>query len=138
SRSQEEWLRPEWRVKIPREGLSGLDGEERWEYCEKILHELALKVDRNDPALKELMDQLAGHPPAMRVVLPRLERMTAAKVSEALRTNLAGLGLSEQEEQGRLFATLRFVEQGLPEQLRPMMGLVGLHEGHLTVEMFKD
>jgi len=134
SRSQEERLRPEWRVKIPREGLSGLDGEERWEYCEKILHELALKVGRNDPALKELMDQLAGHPLAMRVLLPKLEQMTASKVSEALRTNLAELGLDEKEEQGRLFATLRFVEQGLPEQLRPMMGLIALHEGYLDAD----
>ena len=62
SRSQEEWLRPEWRVKIPREGLGGLEGEERWEYCEIILRELGVKVNRDDPALKELMDQLAGHP----------------------------------------------------------------------------
>ena len=102
SRSQEEWLRSEWRVKVPREGLGGLDGEERWEYCEVILHELNIKVNRNDPALKKLMDQLAGHPLAMRVVLPKLEHMTAANVSEALRTNIAELGLSEQEEQGPL------------------------------------
>ena len=115
--------------------MSGLEGEERWEYCEIILRELGLKVDRDDPALKELMDQLAGHPLAMRVVLPKLEHMPAAKVSEALRTNIAELGLSEQEEQGRLFATLRFVEQGLPEQLRPMMGLIALHEGYLSADL---
>src|SRR5271157_259154 len=132
SRSPEEWLGAERRFALPLGGLGGLDGEERWEYCEKILHELALKVDRNDPELKKLMDQLAGHPLAMRVVLSRLEDMPAAKVSEALRSNIAELGLSEQEEQGRLFATLRFVEQGLPEQLRPMMGLIELHEGYLS------
>jgi hypothetical protein len=112
SRSQEEWLKPEWRVKIPRDGLGGLDGEERWEYCEIILRELGLKVDRNDPALKELMDQLAGHPLVMRVLLPKLEKMPASKISAALRSNIAELGLSELEEQGRLFGTLRFVEQG--------------------------
>ena len=58
------------------------------------------------------MDQLAGHPLAMRVVLPKLEGMSAATIAQALRTNIAELGLNEQEEQGRLFATLRFVEQG--------------------------
>ena len=57
------------------------------------------------------MDRLAELPPAMRVVLPRLVTMTAGKVAEALRTNLAEFGLSGQEEQGRPFATLRFVEQ---------------------------
>jgi CHAT domain/NB-ARC domain len=131
SRSPEEWLGPTRRVELR---LSGLEGEERWEYCEIILRELGLKVKRDDPELNELMSQLAGHPLAMRVVLPRLEHMPAAKVSEVLRTNIAELELSEQEEQGRLFATLRFVEQGLPEQLRPMMGFVALHEGCLDAE----
>src|SRR5216683_612786 len=63
SRSPEEWLKPSQRFEIR---LGGLDGEERWEYCEVILRELGLKVDRDDPELKELMDQLRGHPLAMR------------------------------------------------------------------------
>src|SRR5271157_1817136 len=131
SRSPEEWLGAERRFALP---LGGLDGEERWEYCEVILRELGLKLNRNDPELTSLMDQLAGHPLAMRVVLPRLEKMTAGKVAEALRTNLAELGLSEQEEQGRLFATLRFVEQGLEQDLRPLLKLVGLHEGYVDAD----
>src|ERR1019366_9333866 len=131
SRSPEPWLGPTRRFDLP---LSGLEGEERWEYCETILRELGLVVDRNDPALKGLMDQLAGHPLAMRAVLPKLEHMTATKVGEALRTNIAELGLDEQEEQGRLFATLRFVEQGLSESLQPMMRLIALHEGYLDAD----
>jgi hypothetical protein len=94
SRSQEQWLDESMRFELP---LRGLEGEERWEYCEIILRELGLKVNRDDPALKELMDQLAGHPLAMRVVLPKLEDMPAARVSEALRTNIAELGLSERK-----------------------------------------
>ena len=81
------------------------------------------------------MDQLAGHPLAMRVVLPKVEGMSAAKIAEALRTNIAELGLNEQEEQGRLFAILRFVEQGLAEELRPLLGLVGLHEGYVAADL---
>ena len=42
--------------------LGGLQGEERWEYCETILQDLSLKVNRNDPDLKELVDLLDGHP----------------------------------------------------------------------------
>jgi hypothetical protein len=133
SRSEEDWMRPEQRVKVPRGSLGGLEGEERWEYCEIILRELGLKVNRNDPALKQLMDQLAGHPLAMRVVLPKLEKVPAARVSQAVRTNFSELGLDEKEE-GPLFATLRFVEQGLPEHLRPMMGLVALHESYLDAD----
>jgi tetratricopeptide (TPR) repeat protein len=123
SRSREEWLKPEWRFEL---SLPGLDGEERWEYCETILRDLGLKVNRNDPELSKLMDQLAGHPLAMRVVLPKLEGMSAARIAEALRTNIAELGLNEQE------AAIRLVEQGLPEDLRPLLPLVGLHEGYVT------
>ncbi len=129
--SREEWLGPSRRFEL---GLRGLDGEERWEYCDAILRELGLKVKRDDPELSKLINQLAGHPLAMRVVLPKLEHMPAAKVAEALRTNLAELGLNEQEEQSRLFATLRFVEQGLPEELRPLLGLVGLHEAYVDAD----
>jgi hypothetical protein len=124
SRSREEWLGPSRRFELK---LPGLDGEERWEYCDMVLRELGLKVNRNDPELSKLMNQLAGHPLAMRVVLPKLGHMPAAKIAEALRTNLTELGLHEGEEQGRLFATLRFVEQGLSEELRPLLALVGLH-----------
>jgi tetratricopeptide (TPR) repeat protein len=86
SRSPEAWLAPSRRFPLP---LRGLDGEERWEYCETIVGELGLrsKVNRNDPELKNLMDQLAGHPLAMRVVLPKLERMPAAEVLRALKEN---------------------------------------------------
>jgi tetratricopeptide (TPR) repeat protein len=130
SRSSQDWLPPSRRFALP---LRGLDGEERWEYCDVILRELGLgpKINRKDPELKRLMDQLAGHPLAMRVILPKLERMSAAKISTALRTNLAELDLSEQNEQDRLFATLRFIEQGLPADLQPLLPLVGLHDSYL-------
>jgi tetratricopeptide (TPR) repeat protein len=129
SRSREGWLEPEWRFELP---LRGLDGEERWEYCEAILRDLGLKVKRDDPELSNLMDQLAGHPLAMRAVLPKLERMPAAKIGEALRTNIAELGLSEQD------AAIRLVEQGLPEDLRPLLPLVGLHEGYVTAWLMES
>jgi len=125
SRSIEAWLDPSLRYPLP---MFGLDGEERWEYCDIILHELKLEVNRDDPDLSRLMNRLAGHPLAMRVALPKLATMTAAKIGEALRSNLAELGLSGDEEQGPLFATLRFVEQGLAEELRPLLGFAALHE----------
>ena len=83
------------------------------------------------------MDQLMGHPLAMRVVLPLLERMPAEKIVVALRTNIADLGLNAEEEEGRIFATLHFVEQGLPEDLRPLLPLVSLHESFLDAEIFE-
>ncbi len=133
SRAAEDWLNPSLRFELP---LRGLDGEERWEYCDLILRELGKSGDQKDPELKKLMDQLGGHPLAMRVVLQKLERMSVASVSQALRNNLAELGLKESDE-ARLFATLRFVEQGLPENLKPVLPLVGLHETYLEANPFE-
>ena len=75
------------------------------------------------------MDLLAGHPLAMRVILPRLEKLTAAQVLAALRSNLASFKLAGDEEQAKLYATLAFVEQSLPEELRALLVLLGMHEG---------
>jgi hypothetical protein len=135
TRSPEPWLEPTRYFDLP---LRGLAGEERWDYCEVVLRELGLKVNREDPALKELVDQLAGHPVAMRVVLPRLEHMPAAKVKEALHRNIAELDLTEQDEANQLFGTLRFVERGIPQELRPMLGLIALHKSYFYVPFLEQ
>jgi tetratricopeptide (TPR) repeat protein len=134
SRSREECLGPSLRSELR---LAGLDGEERWEYCETILHELGLKVNRDDAGLKELMDQLAGHPLAMRVILPKLEGMTAAQILAVMRRGIAELGLDEKEEQGKLFGALHFVEQNLAQEFRPLLWPLGLHEGYVDGDFLK-
>jgi CHAT domain/NB-ARC domain len=132
SRLSEGWLSPHQRLPIT---LGGLDGEERWEYCEVILRELGLRVNRNDPNLISLMDQLAGHPLAMRLILPKLEHMTAAMIADALHTNAAELGLNEEVESS-LHASLRLVNQEIPSEVHPLMSLVGLHEQYLETNLF--
>jgi tetratricopeptide (TPR) repeat protein len=126
SRSDEEWLGVE-RVKI---SLEGLQGEERWEYCERILGDLGISIDRGDKNLIGLMKLLAGHPLAMRVILPKLEKRTATEVIAALTTNLEALHLSSGDEaQAKLYATLKFAEQSLPGPLRALLTPLALHEG---------
>jgi tetratricopeptide (TPR) repeat protein len=134
SRSPEDWLGPQRRFLLP---LGGLDREERWEYCNAILHDLGSRINRNDQDLVELMDLLGGHPLAMRALLPRLEKLSAAQVLAALRSNLASLKLEGDEDQAKLYATLAFVEQSLPEELRPLQVLLGLHEGFVTAALFE-
>lgn len=87
SRSDEEWLGIE-RLRI---SLDGLQGEERWEYCERILGDLGISIDREDANLVRLMDLLGGHPLAMRVVLPKLEKLTASNVVGALTSIVAAV-----------------------------------------------
>ena len=125
SRSDEEWLETTNRYEIP---LGGLQGEERWDYCEVILRDLGLTIDRKDADLVTLMDLLGGHPLAMRVILPRLARLNAAALIQALQSNLCALGPSGDPAQDKLFATLRFAEQSLPDDLRPLLVPLALHE----------
>ena len=84
------------------------------------------------------MNLLGGHPLAMRAVLPRLEKMSAGQVLAALRSNLAGLKLGADNDEARLYATLSFVEQSLPQELRPLLTLLGMHEGFVDAEYLED
>ena len=83
------------------------------------------------------MDLLAGHPLAMRVILPRLEGQTAGQMGLALRSNLDALGPGGDELQDKLFATLRFAEESVPAGLRPLLIPLGLHERFLHVPLLK-
>jgi tetratricopeptide (TPR) repeat protein len=131
SRSPEDWLGPQRRFLLP---LGGLDQEERWEYCNAILRDLGKSVNRNDPDLVGLMDLLGGHPLAMRAVLPQLEKSSAGEVLEAVRSNLASLKLDGDQDRAKLYATLAFVERSLPQELVPLLALIGMHEGFVNAD----
>jgi hypothetical protein len=114
SRSPEDWLTPANRYVLK---LGGLDGEERWEFANTILRDLGRKVGRGDKAFDDLMKLLNGHPLSMRVVLPRLENQTATALSQALQANFEALQLNATDEnESRLFATLRFATDALPRE----------------------
>ena len=125
SRSEEEWLGTEQRRKVE---LGGLDSEEQWAYANAILGDLGVTIDREDKDLVELMKLLDGHPLAMRVVLPRLEKQRAAELCAALRSNLDALGEGGDEAQRKLYATLKLAEDVLPEDLKPLLLPLGMHE----------
>jgi tetratricopeptide (TPR) repeat protein len=131
SRSTEDWLGAKRRFVL---SLGGLDREERWEYCEAIVRDFDFPVNREDEKLVELMNLLGGHPLVMHAVLSRLERMQPAQVVAALRTNLASLSSGMDEALAAVYATLRFVEQSLPEELRPLLIPLGMHEGYADVD----
>ena len=125
SRSEEKWLGTEQRRKVD---LGGLDGEERWAYSDAILSDLGITIDRGDKNLVELMKLLDGHPLAMRVVLPRLENQRAGELCTALRSNLTALGEGVDEAQKKLYATLKLAQDVLPDDLKPLLVPLGMHE----------
>ena len=131
SRGPEEWLGHENCFELP---IGGLDGDERWEYCAAVLNDLGLKPKRDDGALAKLMELLGGHPLAMRAILPQLRRRTATQLAEALRGNLDALDLPQDEVGAKLAATLRFVQDDLPAEQRPLLVPLSLHEGFVDAD----
>jgi len=129
SRSEEEWLGIE-RLKL---SIGGLEGEERWEYCQAILDSLGLSIERSDPDLAGLMNFLKGHPLAMRVILPKLEKMRAGQVIEALRSNMEALGAGAEP----LYATLRLAVESLSGELKALLIPLALCEGYVDARMLE-
>jgi len=125
SRSDESWLAKSECYRLP---LRGLTGEERWEFCDVILDDLGKKADRTDPDLADLMAALDGHPLLMRAVIPMLDDRPAGDILKAVQTNLADLPISDDQTRNKVLATLRFVEHTLPEELRPLLIPLSLHE----------
>ena len=130
SRSEEAWLGREHCFKLP---LGGLHGEERWAFCTTILKDLGLSAKQDDQDLADLMALLDGHPLAMRALLPGLAEHSAKRLTDIVEGHLADFP-AEDPAQQRLFATLRFVEETLPERLRPLLVPIGLHERYLDAD----
>ncbi len=131
SRSVESWLGDSNRFLLT---IGGLEGDERWDYCEVVLRDLGLTVDRDDKDMVELMKLLGGHTLAMRAVIPKLAELPAGRIAAALRTNLDKLDLPDDEVSAKLAATLRFVEESLPEDQRPLLIPLALHEGFVDAD----
>jgi len=123
SRASEQWLTQTECYRLP---LRGLQGDERWAYCEAVVCDLGLKIDRGKAVYSELMEELAGHPLAMRAVLLRLAETSAEALLEALKT--AFVGADGDESTRRIFAALHLLDQGLPTAFTPVLQLIGLHQ----------
>ncbi|XOF33270.1 MAG: tetratricopeptide repeat protein [Candidatus Electrothrix sp. YB6] len=122
SRSAEKWLSTGECFRLP---LSGLHGEELWQFCNQVLRDLGLTVRRDDEDFRALIEELDGHPLALRTVLLQLKDKGAKELLADLRKEFA---LLEGDESGsRILAALAVLDQGLPEEYGPVLQLIGLH-----------
>jgi tetratricopeptide (TPR) repeat protein len=125
SRGDEAWLGAE---NVSLLALSGLQGDERWEFCGKVLRDLGLSACQKDPDLVDLLEALAGHPLMMRAVLPRLKWTGPRAIALSISQKLAAMAPSGNDLYDRLIATIWFVEEGLSEEVRPLLVPLGLHQ----------
>lgn len=116
--------------------LGGLQGEELWQYCESVLRDLGVAVRRDDPDLQRLLTDTGGHPLILRVLLKRVGAgWTAIRAAEALRSNLSALGEIADDAERRLFAALRFAEDEIADELRPLLVPLALHERFVHTDL---
>jgi tetratricopeptide (TPR) repeat protein len=131
SRDEETWLGVENLTALH---LGGLSGDERSEFCGKVLRDLGLAGIQKEPDLGELLDVLAGHPLMMRAVLPRLKWSPPREVTTAIAEKLAATPPSGDELYDRLIATLWYVEEALSAEVRPLLVPLGLHQRFVDAE----
>jgi tetratricopeptide (TPR) repeat protein len=130
SRSDETWLGTTACFRV---SIGGLHGEERRELARAILADQGLRLDPRDAATVALVESLHGHPLMMRAILPRLAHTPATELTAELDRYIPQAGNDDPVEQ-RLYATLRYVEDGIPDVLLPLLEPIGLHDGYVDVD----
>ena len=124
SRSEEEWLDIQECFKLP---LSGLEGEELWQYCNAVVADLGLEaIDRKNQDYHNLLNKLEGNPLAVRAILLRLKERSAASLLSELEESFNGVEGDESTK--RIQAALAVFERGLDRAFAPVLRLLGLHE----------
>lgn len=126
SRSPENWLTPQECYRLP---LSGLQGEGLWEYCNAVVRDLGLKIDRKQEDFQKLIAELDGHPLAIRAILLRLPERKATDLLAELKQQFAGK--EGDKSTRRIGAALRLFDRSLPESFAPILQLISLHERYV-------
>ena len=132
SKSQEKWLPVQSCFRIQ---LNGLTGEELWEYCNAVVRYLGLKLDRNAPCYRGILDKLGGNPLAIRAILLQLNEYNAEQLWQELDTTFAGAEGDESTK--RLRAAFSILGKKLLERFLPILQVIGLFEHYIMTEYVK-
>ena len=128
SRREECWLGTANAYSI---GLEGLKGEELWHYIEVIVDDLTITANRADRDFGRLVDLLNGHPLAVRVVLPELERKTLRELITVIESGTLNAFAGDEDANAALEAALRCVVEQIPAKMRELLLPLSLHHRHL-------
>ena len=134
SRSPEDWLAIQECCRLP---LPGLRGEELWTtYCNAVINDLGLAIDRKAESYQNLIQKLDGNPLAIRAILLRLKEQKADELLAELKEQFVGLQGDESTQ--RITAALGAVTLNLPEDFSPVLQLIGLHELYADKDNLKS
>jgi tetratricopeptide (TPR) repeat protein len=124
SRTNEEWLSPTECCRLKE--LEGLEGEELWAYCNAVVSDLGLNIQRDDENFQKLIEKLDGNPLAIRAILLGLTNESAQRLLEELNKQFEGY--PNDESTRRLESTWALLEDAFDARLEPILQLIGLHE----------
>ncbi|QTR48924.1 tetratricopeptide repeat protein [Candidatus Thiothrix anitrata] len=123
SRSPENWLTPQECYRLP---LFGLQGEELWEYCNAVVRDLGLKIDRKNQDYLGLIQELGGSPLAIRIILLRLHSLKPADLLKELKQKFIDFG--DDRSESRLFAAFNFFSEYFSGDFELIFKFICLHE----------
>lgn len=132
SRSKEAWLPVQSCYRLP---LDGLAGEDLWKYCNAVVRDFNLTVDRNNETYAEILDKLCGNPLAIRVILLRLQDCPAQQLLTELESSFDGM--EGDEGTRRLQAAYTVFGKSLTERFLPILQLTGLHEYYADTDQIR-
>jgi CHAT domain-containing protein/NB-ARC domain-containing protein len=133
SRSSETWLSTTECLRLP---LSGLQGEECWQYCNAVVRDLGLILDRNDSTYIDLLEKLDGHPLAIRAVLLKLGKTSITTLLKVLKQNLND---TEQKNlTARTDVALGLLETSFPPEYTAILQFIGLHQRYMQLNTLTD
>jgi tetratricopeptide (TPR) repeat protein/GTPase SAR1 family protein len=133
SRGSEEWLTPQECFRFPT--LGGLQGDEVWEYCQEVVEDLGLRIERRDEIYRQLIEKLDGNPLAIRAILLRLNKVSAEKLFQELNQEFHGIEGDEATE--RIEAAFRVFRHGIAEKYAPVIQAIALQEHYLDIDILE-
>lgn len=132
SRTNESWLNIQSCYRL---FLDGLSGEDQWEYCNAVVKEFGLTLDRTDKTYGEILHKLCGNPLAIRAVLLRLQDCPAGQLLAELDENFEGM--EGDEATRRLQSAYKVFSDTLIGRFLPVLQLTSLHEYYVFTEHMK-
>ncbi|PTN12783.1 tetratricopeptide repeat protein [Nitrosomonas aestuarii] len=133
SRSSESWLSKTECFRLP---ISGLQGEACWQYCNAVVRDLGLTLERDDPAIQKLIEKLDGHPLAMRAVLLRLDQTSAHELLQELEQGFVVPPVDGQDDSTRrIYSALSLLETEFPPEYTVVLQFIGLHQRYVQGDM---
>ena len=132
SRNEESWLPVSSCYRLP---LGGLAGEDLWEYCNAVVRDLGLTLDRSNETYAAILDRLCGNPLAIRSILLRLQHCSARQLLTDLKSSFEGM--EGDESTRRLKAAYAVFGSSLTERYLPVLQVTGLHDFHVDADYVK-